>query len=437
MAAIRNGVSRLSGEFLDGEVEADYRSTQRQAESDQIRLIWMWALLFFCVYGAIDVLFLSRGFDLFTLRLAILGCGGLAIVLGATVGSYKTRDQINFLALLLVSMCYVQLLQQRDMPGNSQGAILLLVVGMYMFSPGRFYWVCVNGIGCSLLFWYSVGSEVGRLGGWVSHSYLIPANLLAALALARLNRARRHAYANQQKLRLAHRQSRRLLYNTLPRETVLFLQKYPGQLPARQIDAASVVFADIVGFTDLSRQLSAARLVALLNSLFSSFDLALEQLGLEKIKTLGDAYMAVAGAPAKMPNHVEIAVAFAVAQLRCCREVGASVGLPLRLRVGVNSGPLVAGVIGRKRYAFDVWGETVNVASRLQAAAAPGQILVSAAVRNVCGEQFHFSPPRQVALKGCGNVEVYYLDSSRCCSSQSDIASAVASTDDCAAGGTV
>ncbi len=432
MASPVDGVSRLSGEFLDGNLEAVYRSTLRQAEFDQIRLIWLLALLFFCAYGAIDVLLLSSGLDLFALRLAILCCGGLAIAVGATVHSHQLRDRVNFLALLLVSVCYVQILQRRELPGNPQGAIMLLVVGMYMFSPGRFSWVCINGISCSLLYWHSVGPEFGRVGGWVSLSYLVPANLLAALALARLNEARRRSYAHQQQLRLAHRQSRQLLYNALPRVTAQYLQKHPGQLPAQHIDSATVVFADIVGFTSLSRQLSAPDLVIFLNHLFSSFDSELEQFGLEKIKTLGDAYMAVAGAPTPLQDHAERGLAFALAQRRCDWEVGAALGMPLQLRIGLNSGPLVAGVVGRKRYAFDVWGETVNLASRLQVMSDPDQILVAASTCSACGNGFQFGPERILALKGGGSVTACYLRES-----QLAISSAQASTEVCTAGGTV
>lgn len=423
MAGHMERVSRLTGEFIDRGQESSYRRGQRLAEYAQIRLIWLLALLFFSAYGAVDVLLLSRGLDLFGLRLLILFCGGCAIVLGSQCKTHQSRDLVNFLALLLVSVCYVWLLQRRDMPGNPQGAMLLLVIGIYMFSPGRFLLVCANALFCSILFWWYVGAEMGRLGGWVSHSYLVPANVLAMLALSRLNQARRQVFLSQirlarevrrtqkaqRNLRRMHRRSRELLFNALPKATVEYLQLNPGTLPAQKVPRASVIFADIVGFTTLSRKLSAGQLLRLLNRLFSAFDDMLEHYRVEKIKTLGDAYMAVAGAAECQSDHAPCALRFALAQRECCARIASETGVTLQLRIGVHSGPLIAGVIGRTRFAFDVWGETVNLASRLQGAALPGDILVSRQSRDLASEGFHYGSLRRIPLKGCGLVSACTL----------------------------
>lgn len=160
--------------------------------------------------------------------------------------------------------------------------------------------------------------------------------------------------------------------------------------------------------------------------------------------------MAVAGAPTRLEDHAERGLAFALALCRCGREVGAALGMPLQLRIGLNSGPLVAGVIGHKRYAFDVWGETVNIASRLQVMSDPDQILVAASACRAGGDGFQFGPRRLLALKGGGSVTACFLESLQpveslqsaeglqpCSSSQLAISSAQASTEVCTAGGTV
>ncbi len=411
MQATRDGVSRLSGEFLDRALENRFRVSQGEAEILHIRQVWLLALLFFLGYGAIDIMMLSRGVALFEFRLAILLCGLGALLIGARSHSHHQRDLVNFLALLLVSGAYVALLQRRNMQSNPQGAIMLLVVGIYMFSPGRFLLVVANGVCCTAFFWLSIAGEMGRLGGWVSHSYLIPANLLAAIALARHNRARRQIYLGElqqrrarRQLREAHRRSRELLYNALPRATAEYLQKNPGRLPARQVDCATVVFADLVRFSGVSRQVPAEQLLALLNELFSAADELLAAHRLEKIKTVGDAYMAVAGAPEPDAAHARNSLGFAFAYRRCCAELAEQWQLPLQLRVGIHSGPLVAGVIGKTRYAFDIWGETVNIASRLQGEAPADAVLISVATRQLAGADYRYGDCRLLELRGCGPV---------------------------------
>ncbi len=261
----QEAISRLSGEFCDNALERDYREGRAQQETAQIRLIWLLALLFFCAYGAVDVFLQNRGLALFQHRVLILLAGGLAIWLSPRLTRYTHRDALHSLALLMVCFCYVDLLRLRASPANPQGAILLLVIGIYAFSPARFRLALMCGVLCTLMFWISVGTQLGKIGGWVAHSYLVPANLLAALALSRLNRANRYLYLQQLKLLREQSRSRDLLYNTLPYSVARQLERQPHHLPYRQADQASVVFADLVNFSDLGRRHSSRRLLALLN----------------------------------------------------------------------------------------------------------------------------------------------------------------------------
>lgn len=422
-------LSPLAGEFLDAALERNYRQGQCRSEIKQFRLVWLTTLLFFCVYGALDIILGQAGALLLGLRALIVCLGLVTVVLFPLFSSVRARDALAFTVLLLVSLLYSLILKERADPTNPVGALLLLVVGIYMFSPGRFWLVCVNAWCCSLLSVLGLvalpttGSDAD-----LAYSYLLPANVLAALALARLNRTRRWVFWQQRcleqeyrvrrraehALRVQYRRNRALLYNALPITVAKRLQARPGCVLATRHDCATVIFADLVGFSDLSRKLRPERLLEILNYLFCRFDEAAERHGLEKIKTLGDAYMAVAGVTRSRLDQACRTGLLGLEQIEICTQASAHFGCRLQLRVGIHSGPLIAGVIGRQRFAFDVWGETVNVASRLQVAARAGRILVSRSVRDACEENFVFGSQRSLNLRGCGEVEASNLYSLPC-----------------------
>jgi class 3 adenylate cyclase len=414
-------LARVSGEFLDRDQESIYRSAQVGSETRQIRLLWVLALWFFLLYGLVDHLIFETGVSarLQVLRAAILLSGCAAVLATYNETARRYRDLVSFCTLFVVSICYVMLLEQRRLQPAGQGALLLLVTGIYLFSPGRYWLVCANGVLCgaaAVLFRLSESNTAAA--EWLQYSYLIPANLLSALALGQLNRIRRLQYFQrialeqeitrrrraQRELAVLHRRCRGLLYNALPPPVARQLQRDPSRGLARQYPMVTVLFADMVGFTALSRRLSARNLLRLLNTLFSRFDTIAEDNGLQKIKTVGDAYLATAGIEGPVQDQQVRAANTALQLLEACELTASEVEISLQLRIGIHSGPLVAGVIGRSRYAFDIWGETVNIASRLEAAAAPGRILVSNVTQQACREGFLFGPARQLQLRGCGEV---------------------------------
>jgi adenylate cyclase len=210
--------------------------------------------------------------------------------------------------------------------------------------------------------------------------------------------------------RAAQAQTDALLHNMMPGEIAERLKEHPNRTIAERYEHASVVFADIKGFTPLAASLGPVRIVALLDEIFTAFDAAAGRTGIEKIKTIGDAYMAVAGLPQAKPDHAAAAVELACEMIAAARRIGARHGLDLQLRVGIASGPVMAGVIGRAKFSYDAWGETVNLAARLQAAGHPGRVHVSAATRKLLPEPCRSSGPRTILLKGIGPVESCYID---------------------------
>ncbi|MFL6415226.1 MAG: adenylate/guanylate cyclase domain-containing protein, partial [Bryobacteraceae bacterium] len=172
---------------------------------------------------------------------------------------------------------------------------------------------------------------------------------------------------------------------------------------------ATVLFADIVGFTDLSTRISATELVELLSGLMSDFDRLAQEHGVEKIKTIGDAYMAVAGLPEWRPDHAQAAVRLALDMLDAAARRKTRGGKSLRLRIGINSGPVIAGVIGIHKFAYDLWGDTVNVASRMQSHSEPGRIQVTEATHSLLGEEYEFESRGTLDIKGRGAMSTYFI----------------------------
>jgi len=183
-------------------------------------------------------------------------------------------------------------------------------------------------------------------------------------------------------------------------------------MTADDFAAASVLFADVIDFTPMSAGMSPTQLVGLLDEVFSVFDGVVGELGLEKIKTIGDAYMVAAGVSVARSDH---ALAIAELALRIRDHAAASPvhGRPLSFRIGIHSGPVTAGIIGTHEFAYDLWGDTVNVASRMESGGVPGAIQVSAATRGLIAEAYVCQPRGLVPVKGKKEMEAYLLVSRR------------------------
>lgn len=205
-----------------------------------------------------------------------------------------------------------------------------------------------------------------------------------------------------------NRENEELLLNVLPAPIANRLRGGEQGI-ADGFAEVTVAFADLVGFTALSSEMPPANVVTLLNGLFTRFDVAAQELGIEKIKTVGDAYMAVCGLPVPVPNHAERMVRMAIRMVHITREHAMEHGVSIKLRVGVNSGPVVAGVIGKSKYIYDLWGDTVNLASRMESGGIPDSVQVTRPVYEALKGQFVFEARGEIEVKGKGNVEAWVL----------------------------
>jgi adenylate cyclase len=200
--------------------------------------------------------------------------------------------------------------------------------------------------------------------------------------------------------------SHALLLNILP-QTIIDRLEAGETVIADRFPEVTVLFSDFMGFTDISSQMDPSVLVTELNTLFSEFDEMCERTQVEKIKTIGDAYMAVGGLPGTRADHPAAVAELALGMVEAIK--GRNEDRGWRVRIGIHTGPAVAGVIGTRKFVYDVWGDTVNVASRLESSAEPNQIHVSATFANEVGGRFQLEPRGTIDLKGKGETRTYFL----------------------------
>ena len=215
-----------------------------------------------------------------------------------------------------------------------------------------------------------------------------------------------------EELRSEKAKSEVLLLNMLPKQIISRLQLGETVIADRVPDA-TILFADLVGFTSLAARVPAWRIVELLNSLFTAFDRLSMQFGLEKIKTIGDAYMLAGGVLEPRSDHVGAVADIGLAMLESVGQAGRHFDEPLQIRIGIHTGPVVAGVIGTQKFIYDIWGETVNTASRLESHGLPGRIAVSVQTYRRLHHSHEFEPRGVINLKGGGPVECYFLQGRR------------------------
>jgi class 3 adenylate cyclase len=299
------------------------------------------------------------------------------------------------------------------LPGYGISAILLLFIfgfvarTAFIFAAMRTAVIVVGFVVAAVLY-------RGR-GNLLVDTFIFGAAVIGSLvALRLLEQSRRRVFYQDivitrqaDALRLEKDRADALLLNVLP-ESISSRLLAGERTIADQYPAVTVLFADIVGFTPLTGRLPADELVGLLGRLFACFDELVAARGLEKIKTIGDAYMAAGGLPEALEDHAALVVDLGLAMIDAASQESKP-GADLRLRVGVHSGPVIGGVIGDRKFAFDIWGETVNVASRLESQGIPGRVHVSSETWRTVQDLFDAEPRGPIDLRGHGPMETYLI----------------------------
>jgi class 3 adenylate cyclase len=332
----------------------------------------------------------------------------LAYALGWTIGALLLARRRWPVGVLVASFAALQVYFMFNYPGIS--AALPLAVALYTAgAAGYLRWALL------VVAWFVAGPLVFRLV--VDPEPVLPvlselvqdaALWLAILLLGDAVHSRRGLRRAYRLLEAERSRSEGLLRNMLPTSIAERL-KERQELIADASQQVTVLFADIADFTSHAERSPPEATVALLNGLFSQFDALTETRGLEKIKTIGDAYMVAGGLPDPMPDHAGAVAELALEMLELAASQRLPDGGPLRLRIGVDSGPVVAGVIGRRRFSYDLWGDTVNTASRMQTTGIPGRIQVTEHTRQLLGDRYVLRERGTIQVKGKGMMLTYFL----------------------------
>ena len=294
------------------------------------------------------------------------------------------------------------------------GVPIAFLVVPFFSRRTRIFFVALFSLAFAFLAAYSVLFEAVRplADDWAFAFMMANALGFIILTLGWIGLYNRAMLRAEAALEQEHARSESLLHNILP---VAIAERLKGatETIGDQHDTATVLFADIVGFSEIARRMSAAELVRLLNGIFSDFDDLATKHGLEKIKTIGDAYMVVGGLPEAAPDHAQHIARFALDMREAAARHQDDTGEPIQIRVGINSGPVVAGVIGKRKFAYDLWGDAVNIAARMEQTAGNGTIRASAAAQALLADAFRFGPPTEDDNKRFGKMTVNTLEGAK------------------------
>lgn len=246
---------------------------------------------------------------------------------------------------------------------------------------------------------------------YLVEAMIVAAYLMGVVAAFFIEAGARQNFVHERQLERERARSDALLTNILPKEVAERLKR--GESIADSYDDITVLFADLVNFTAMSERMHPSELIAFLDQLFTGFDHLADANGLEKIKTIGDSYMAVCGLPAPRDGTAAPAIDMAIEMLAATDRARRTWNLDVRLRIGINTGPVVAGVLGVHKFSYDLWGDTVNVASRMESTGEPGAIQVSEATYRQARGRYPFGPARIVDVKGKGRMITYLLEGGR------------------------
>jgi len=339
---------------------------------------------------------------------------GIGLWFGATFlpGAARWLHRATFISQVPL-LCLILALFARFAPEAAlfhlPAAAMLMTLTLYCAIRLPFRWACAAGWTLFAVFAASMGrlSALAASGPAAPLLYLSSANLVGMYVAYVFEAAVRRDFLARRDIATEKDRSERLLLNVLPKPIAERLKA--GEKPiADDLGDVSILFADIVGYTVLSGRLKAPELVALLDDIFLRFDALVERHGAEKIKTIGDAYMAVAGLDGRA-DHAHAAAALGLAMLSELRAVNSRHGLALDVRVGVHSGPVIAGVIGSKKFSYDLWGDTVNVASRMESHGVPGRVHLSQATVDRLGRAWPLERRGPLDIKGKGPMTTYLL----------------------------
>jgi len=415
------GLDRLRLRFGDPALEAAFREDRFRNNITNIRFAFLAGIGVWIAWGVLlrpHMLALAdRRLDA-TMRLGVfipMLLLGFALTFTPLFRRiWQALSVVTATTTIVLWVVYVSNIQTLPAEYGYVGVILITAFTYTLLRLRFVFVVVIMVVGVAAYLPYALSARyIAAVSRVLATLYLVSFGLLGALAAYRLERFSRQVFLREREVDQERQRSDGLLLNILPSAIVEQLKESPGEQVAQAFDDVTVIFADAVGSTAQGARSTPAAFAAALDELFRRFDELADRHGLEKIKTIGDAYMAVAGAPVPNARHAAAAVSMALEIPAVAAEVRWPSGDPVAMRIGVATGPVVAGIIGYRRFAYDVWGDTVNVASRLQESADVDGILVSEATAREVGDAYEFGPTQRIDLKGRGPTAACVLVGSR------------------------
>jgi class 3 adenylate cyclase len=415
---VRDELDPFTLRFVDRAQEGAYQTEFYRRNLLNVRAAHVLGIVMWMLWGLLVPRFLTdeRGLDLAVRYGALIPILLIGLGLSFTRVYPRIWQGETVAVIVLSSFIWIGYTASIEAMPFDFGYVGLILIMAFSYTLVRMRFVYVAASSTVMVVAYVAATLAGqdpfsRL--LLAAYYLGSFWLLGLVASYVLERSMRLVFLRERQLDRERARSDALLLNILPRAIVDRLkarqEEAGGGRLAEGLREVTVVFADLADFTRLAERTPPDELVAALDDLFTRFDGLADRFGLEKIKTVGDAYMAVAGAPDPRPDHTEAAADLALAILEILRGSTWPTGDPIRVRVGMATGPAVAGVIGQRKFAYDLWGDTVNLASRLEANGEPGRILVSESVVERLAGRYAFGPVTVIDVKGKGPTRARFL----------------------------
>jgi adenylate cyclase len=404
--------------FAEAEDEQNYLQSERASRLKATRAVIILGPLIFLGFFMLTPVFSSNeAFATFNITtMVIVGFFALAIF-ATTTRHYLEWPWLDLLPFICMSIAAAALMtvlvgtttaDDLDITKISVvffGLIYFIASAAFVANVRLFMIWAIGTLGIFIVYMDTHGIDIDEMYHTIVNiSFFL---LFAIFANWEADRRARAMYVARQELNQERKKTEKLLYNVLPQAVAKRLRA--GEVVADSFSDISVVFIDIVGFSKLSKQLTPGHLVEQLNGFFLIADQCANRYGIEKVKTIGDCYLAVCGGTASDGPGAKDAVSFAKDVIAEMQTRAKESGIDIKLRVGVHSGPVVGGVVGTSRLAYDYWGDTMNIASRIEGAAEPNGIAVSAATYFQCTGSHEFGSPETIALKGVGDTIIYRL----------------------------
>ena len=404
------------------DIEAEFREDYQANTISTTRLALILGLILYSLFGILDIYAIPISKDIgWIIRYGIVA----PVILLALVASFQPRLQKYTQALMclvvavsgLGIVAMISITREAEF-GNRFYFTGLILISMWGYSLSRlrfWYAVLANLI---IMIGYEFGSifvkqllasETGTVIFTMHNFFFLGANVIGMFGSYFLERYTRRDFLQKYTIQAQRDQADKLLYNILP-ERIAEKLKLSGETIAEEFICASVLFADIVNFTPISERFGPREVVDMLNEVFSHFDGLVDKYGVEKIQVAGDAYMVAAGVPTFRPDHAAVLAQLALDMLEYVKMEEFFGGKhPVEIRIGLNSGPLIGGVIGRKKYFYALWGDMVNIASRMQSHGEVGKIQITRDTYELVKDEFECEYVGQIAVKGKGDMEAWHL----------------------------